>query len=99
MSEFNAPPQTASVTCRMVIAGLLEADGSLTGTCTQSVTFDYSDKKVPELMMELSIPHKEGSLIVTVMSLEFNRCYGQNYYEMSRDARYMPAGIVNAMYL
>ncbi len=99
MAKFNAPPQTSSVTCKIVIAGLLTADGSLTGTCTQWVKYDYSDKKVPEVVMELSIPHKEGSLIVTVMSLEFNKHYGHNYYDMSRDARYMPVGIVNAMYV
>jgi len=99
VAEFIAPPQTASVTCRMVVAGLLAADGSLTGTSTQSVTFDYGDKKVPEVVMELSIPHREDSLIVTVMSLEFNKCYGHKHYDMSRDARYMPVGIVNAMYV
>jgi hypothetical protein len=65
----------------------------------QELNSGYGDKKVPELAMELSIPYKEGSLIITVMSLEFNKCYGQNYYEMCRDARYMPAGIVNAMYV
>jgi len=34
VAEFIAPPQTASVTCRMVVAGLLATDGSLTGTST-----------------------------------------------------------------
>lgn len=99
VAEFIAPPQTASVTCRMVVAGLLAADGSLTGTCTQSVTFDYGGQKVPEIVMELSVPHREDSWIVTVMSLEFNKYYGHNHYDMSRDARYMPVGIVNAMYV
>lgn len=98
MNKLNAPAQTATVTCRMVVAGFLAGDGSLTGSATQSVRFDYGDKKVPEVVMELSIPHAEGSLIVTVMSLEFNRFFGGNY-EVSKDARFMPAGIMNAMYV
>ena len=36
---------------------------------------------------------------VGIMSLEFNKCYGHKHYDMSRDARYMPVGIVNAMYV
>ena len=58
----------------------------------------YHGKRVPEKIIRMNMPAPKGALIVTAMSLEYTTCKN-SLLEKCTDKRFMPAGVVNVLYV
>jgi len=96
--HIKAPTHTAFVECKIVVAGSLVKDGSATGSCSATLRLDYNGKRVPEKIIKINMPAPKGTLIVTAMSLELTTCKN-GLPEKCTDKRFMPAGVVNVLYV
>lgn len=95
---ISAPANTVSVTCRISTAGCNMDGGVATGGFSTSLYFNYDDTEVPEQTVLLPLATPAGSLVVTAISIEYN--YMKNgCLQKTTNKAFMPAGIVNAMYL
>ena len=96
--HIKAPAYTAFVECKIVVAGSLASDGSATGSYSATLRLDYNGKRVPEKIIKMNMPAPKGALIVTAMSLEYTTCKN-GLMEKCTDKKFMPAGVVNVLYV
>ena len=98
VDRLRVPPYTSHVECKIVVAGAMIIDGAPTGSCTTMLRIDYNDKEVPEKIIDLWVPAREGALMVTAMGLEY-KLYNRGGGDKNHDTRFMPSGIMNAIYV
>jgi len=94
---LSAPANTFSVTSHIIAVGCNMENGVATGGFNTFLDFEYNDMEVPEQTIPLPIPTLGGSLVATVIFLEY--IYMKNGYpQKTTNKAFMPAGVVNAMY-
>ncbi len=67
-------------------------------TFHHTLRLDYNGKRVPEKIIKMNMPAPKGALIVTAMSLEYTTSKN-GLMEKCTDKRFMPAGVVNVLYV
>ncbi len=96
--SLEAPAKTIYVECKIASGGCDIQKGLATGCAFTSFKIDYNKQEVPEQTISFSIPTNPGSLIVTGISLEYF-LLKNGRIEKNKNIKFMPAGIVSAMYL
>jgi hypothetical protein len=96
--SFKAPAHAATVICRITAASVDLSKGVPLGSFSTELVFDYNREPVAGQTISMILPTPKGSLIVTGISLSY-MIDKKNHKASSSNKSYIPAGIVDAVYM